>query len=145
MQTGCGWWMGNRKLIWNGLSSANYLARYECVKGVIWFRCVFVSCVWVCRYNALDQLMCVICSTHIKSEILWSTHLQSRKHKDSVASLKSKKSQPQSTPAQPSKPKVKEEDTKQFSSQNAGKRKMSNEMDVCTVNSLYSGPPEVSD
>ncbi len=31
-----------------------------------------------------------MCGLHIKSEILWSTHLQSRKHKDSVAELKAK-------------------------------------------------------
>ena len=34
------------------------------------------------RYNSLDQLMCVICNVHVKSDILWPTHLQSKKHKE---------------------------------------------------------------
>ena len=82
------------------------------------------------RYNALEQLMCVICSSHVKSEILWTTHLQSRKHKDNVAALKAKKSQPQALPAQPSKPGGKGEETQDSSSQSTGKRKVSNEVDV---------------
>lgn len=73
--------------------------------------------------------MCVICSCQVKSEILWATHLQSRKHKDMVAALKSKKSQPQSQPqpqpALPSKPGEKAE--------NAGKRKISDDVDVSSM------------
>ena len=34
------------------------------------------------RYNALGQVTCQICSTALKNEILWNTHLQSRKHKE---------------------------------------------------------------
>ena len=40
------------------------------------------------KYNSLNQLMCVICSVHVKTEILWPTHLQSKKHKETVATLK---------------------------------------------------------
>ena len=42
------------------------------------------------RYNAVGQLTCVVCTAPVKNELLWSTHLQSRKHKDNVAALKSK-------------------------------------------------------
>ncbi len=42
------------------------------------------------RYNALGQLTCVVCTATVKTELLWSTHIQSRKHKDNVAALKSK-------------------------------------------------------
>jgi hypothetical protein len=41
------------------------------------------------KYNTNDQLTCIICNVAIKSEILWQTHLQSRNHKENVASLKS--------------------------------------------------------
>ena len=51
-----------------------------------------------CRYNALDQLSCIVCGVSIKSELLWTSHLASRKHKDTVALLKNKKS---SVPQQP--------------------------------------------
>lgn len=48
----------------------------------------------------------------VKSEVLWATHLQSRKHKDGVAALKAKKTTaattptatPTATPVQPSEP-----------------------------------------
>ncbi|XP_064396847.1 zinc finger protein 830-like [Halichondria panicea] len=42
------------------------------------------------KYNALGQLTCVVCTATVKTELLWSTHIQSRKHKDNVAALKSK-------------------------------------------------------
>ena len=45
-----------------------------------------------CRYNSLDQLSCLVCGMVIKSDILWASHLASRKHKDAVALLKNKKS-----------------------------------------------------
>ena len=45
--------------------------------------CASNVCVWcVDRYNALDQLNCVVCGQTIKSELLWSTHLKSRRHKE---------------------------------------------------------------
>jgi hypothetical protein len=49
------------------------------------------------RYNALDQLVCVLCNVHVKSEILWSTHLQSKRHKECVNALKASKSAPPNT------------------------------------------------
>lgn len=45
--------------------------------------------------------MCVICNLHVKSDILWSTHLQSKKHKETVVALKNDTKPPPST--QPSK------------------------------------------
>ena len=45
--------------------------------------CACNVCVWrVDRYNALDQLSCFVCGQTIKSELLWSTHLKSRRHKE---------------------------------------------------------------
>ena len=38
------------------------------------------------RYNNVGQLSCAICSVLIKSDILWKTHLTSKKHK-SVSNL----------------------------------------------------------
>lgn len=52
--------------------------------------------------------MCVVCSVHVKSEILWNTHLQSRKHKDSVAALKAKKPSPSVSAPSPAQPKESE-------------------------------------
>ena len=34
------------------------------------------------RYNGVGQLSCVICNLTIKTELLWTTHLQSKKHKE---------------------------------------------------------------
>ena len=34
------------------------------------------------RYNALGQIICQICGTALKNEMLWNPHLQSRKHKE---------------------------------------------------------------
>ena len=34
------------------------------------------------RYNSLDQLVCVLCNSVIKSSLLWPAHLQSRGHKE---------------------------------------------------------------
>ena len=54
---------------------------------------MYMSCVTMyCRYNSLDQLSCLVCGVVIKSDILWASHLASRKHKDAVALLKNKKS-----------------------------------------------------
>lgn len=36
----------------------------------------------LCRYNTLDQLVCVLCNTVIKSNILWNAHIQGRQHKE---------------------------------------------------------------
>ncbi|ESO86144.1 hypothetical protein LOTGIDRAFT_204560 [Lottia gigantea] len=34
------------------------------------------------KYNTLGQLVCVICNTTVKSEIIWPTHLHSKTHKE---------------------------------------------------------------
>ena len=56
----------------------------------------------VLRYNTLGQLTCLVCEVQVKSEILWSTHLQSRKHRESVATLKAKKATPTAVGPAPS-------------------------------------------
>ena len=40
------------------------------------------------KYNASGQLQCVLCSVQVVSEKNWSFHLQSRTHKDTMATLK---------------------------------------------------------
>ncbi|XP_052698303.1 zinc finger protein 830-like [Crassostrea angulata] len=53
------------------------------------------------KYNTLDQLVCVLCNTVIKSNILWNAHIQGRQHKEKLAI----KSQP--GPAKPPDPGIK--------------------------------------
>ncbi|XP_056020807.1 zinc finger protein 830-like [Ostrea edulis] len=53
------------------------------------------------KYNTLDQLVCVLCNTVIKSNILWNAHIQGRQHKERSAL----KSQP--GPAKPPDPGIK--------------------------------------
>ncbi|XP_071942134.1 zinc finger protein 830-like [Antedon mediterranea] len=60
------------------------------------------------RYNSLGQLSCKVCNIQIKSEILWKSHLQSRKHKESLELLKSGKPQVATTPAAATKNKAKQ-------------------------------------
>jgi len=45
------------------------------------------------KYNNLEQIVCIICNTAIKNEIVWNAHLQSRKHKEKVTSIKTAKAQ----------------------------------------------------
>ncbi|KAI9137028.1 hypothetical protein BKA69DRAFT_1013790, partial [Paraphysoderma sedebokerense] len=40
------------------------------------------------KYNNLNQLLCVVCKTLIKSEALWNPHLASKGHKENVTRLK---------------------------------------------------------
>ena len=40
------------------------------------------------KYNASGQLQCVICSLQIPNEKGWSVHVQTRKHKDTMSSMK---------------------------------------------------------
>ncbi|XP_077993952.1 zinc finger protein 830-like [Glandiceps talaboti] len=42
------------------------------------------------KYNNIGQLVCVVCSTQIKSDLLWPAHVQGKKHKENVAALKTK-------------------------------------------------------
>jgi zinc finger protein 830 len=41
------------------------------------------------KYNALGQLLCVICNQVIKSELFWSSHLNSKAHLNQIETLKS--------------------------------------------------------
>ena len=40
------------------------------------------------KYNTSGQLQCVLCSLQVATDKAWPFHLQSRKHKDIMASLK---------------------------------------------------------
>ncbi|XP_044149858.1 zinc finger protein 830 isoform X1 [Bufo gargarizans] len=40
------------------------------------------------KYNSLGQLSCVVCSTLLKSELLWQAHILGKQHKEKVAELK---------------------------------------------------------
>ncbi|XP_045187444.2 zinc finger protein 830-like [Mercenaria mercenaria] len=42
------------------------------------------------KYNSLDQLVCVVCNTVVKSDLLWPAHLQSKPHKEKLEDLKSR-------------------------------------------------------
>ena len=53
------------------------------------------------RYNSLDQLLCVVCGQQIKSDILWISHLRSRKHLDTVTSLKARRNASSPLPPPP--------------------------------------------
>jgi len=46
------------------------------------------------KYNNLDQLVCKLCNNVIKNEIIWTSHLQSKRHKENVALLKNNKPVP---------------------------------------------------
>ncbi|XP_054751454.2 zinc finger protein 830-like [Lytechinus pictus] len=43
------------------------------------------------KYNNLGQLICVVCNQQVKNEILWTAHIQGKKHKDNVLLLKTGK------------------------------------------------------
>ncbi|XP_060079789.1 zinc finger protein 830-like [Ylistrum balloti] len=40
------------------------------------------------KYNSIDQLVCVVCNTVIKSGLLWQAHLQSKQHKEKLTQVK---------------------------------------------------------
>ncbi|WAR18691.1 ZN830-like protein [Mya arenaria] len=48
------------------------------------------------KYNGLEQLVCVLCNTVIKTDLLWTTHLQTRQHKEKVEDLKKQKERAES-------------------------------------------------
>ncbi|XP_061164332.1 zinc finger protein 830-like [Saccostrea echinata] len=37
------------------------------------------------KYNTLQQLVCILCNTVIKTNILWNAHIQGRQHKERLA------------------------------------------------------------
>lgn len=47
------------------------------------------------KYNSSGQLFCVLCNIHIKSAILWASHVLGKKHKENFANLKGKSSKDQ--------------------------------------------------
>ncbi|XP_072019783.1 zinc finger protein 830-like [Amphiura filiformis] len=53
------------------------------------------------KYNSIGQLWCVVCNAQVKSEIVWPAHIQGRKHKDNVATLKVAKTAPARPPPEP--------------------------------------------
>ncbi|XP_030060659.1 zinc finger protein 830 isoform X2 [Microcaecilia unicolor] len=40
------------------------------------------------KYNSLGHLSCALCNTPIKNELLWTTHILGKQHKEKVAELK---------------------------------------------------------
>uniref|UniRef100_UPI00398F0563 zinc finger protein 830 n=1 Tax=Pristiophorus japonicus TaxID=55135 RepID=UPI00398F0563 len=40
------------------------------------------------KYNSLGHLSCVLCSTPIKNELLWQTHILGKQHKENLEKLK---------------------------------------------------------
>ncbi|KAK6999899.1 zinc finger protein 830 [Biomphalaria glabrata] len=40
------------------------------------------------KYNSLNQLMCVLCNSIVKNDLLWSAHILSKQHKERVSELK---------------------------------------------------------
>ncbi|KAK7945532.1 hypothetical protein WMY93_001260 [Mugilogobius chulae] len=48
------------------------------------------------KYNSLGHLSCVLCNVQVKSDLLWTTHVLGKQHKEKVAELKDAKQAPQS-------------------------------------------------
>ncbi|XP_072297728.1 zinc finger protein 830 [Eucyclogobius newberryi] len=48
------------------------------------------------KYNSLGHLSCVLCNVQVKSDLLWTTHILGKQHKDKVAELKDAKQEPKS-------------------------------------------------
>ncbi|XP_064469353.1 zinc finger protein 830-like [Ornithodoros turicata] len=44
------------------------------------------------KYNSLGHLLCTVCSTQVKSETLWATHVLGKTHKENLDQLKRKTS-----------------------------------------------------
>ncbi|XP_046884225.1 zinc finger protein 830 [Hypomesus transpacificus] len=53
------------------------------------------------KYNSLGHLSCVVCNVHVKSELLWPTHILGKQHKEKVLDLKSSKQSTASHGPQP--------------------------------------------
>ncbi|CAL1579521.1 unnamed protein product [Knipowitschia caucasica] len=48
------------------------------------------------KYNSLGHLSCVLCNIQVKSDLLWTTHVLGKQHKEKVAEVKGGKELPQS-------------------------------------------------
>lgn len=46
------------------------------------------------KYNSAGQLMCIICNTVVKSEMVWTAHINGRQHREQVIALKKAKETP---------------------------------------------------
>lgn len=46
------------------------------------------------KYNNAGQLTCVICNVVVKSEMVWTAHINGRQHREQVLALKKPKSEP---------------------------------------------------
>uniref|UniRef100_A0A8C6SE54 Zinc finger protein 830 n=1 Tax=Neogobius melanostomus TaxID=47308 RepID=A0A8C6SE54_9GOBI len=51
------------------------------------------------KYNSLGHLSCILCNVQVKSELLWTTHVLGKQHKEKVIELKGAKQAPQSQAA----------------------------------------------
>ncbi|KAK0132077.1 Zinc finger protein 830 [Merluccius polli] len=40
------------------------------------------------KYNSLGHLSCALCNAHVKSELLWQTHVLGKQHREKVAEVK---------------------------------------------------------
>lgn len=47
------------------------------------------------KYNSLGHLSCILCNVQVKSDLLWTTHILGKQHKEKVAELKDAKQGPQ--------------------------------------------------
>ena len=47
------------------------------------------------KYNSAGQLTCVICNVVVKTEMVWTAHVNGRQHREQVLALKKPKSEPQ--------------------------------------------------
>ena len=47
------------------------------------------------KYNSIGQLVCIVCNSQVKSELLWSAHLQGRTHKENFIRLRKVQQQQQ--------------------------------------------------
>lgn len=52
------------------------------------------------KYNSAGQLTCVVCNTAVKSEMVWTAHINGRQHRENVAFLKQSKMETQFTKPQ---------------------------------------------
>lgn len=56
------------------------------------------------KYNSIGQLTCVLCNCPVKSDLLWTAHIQGRTHRENVAKLKVQKQEVFTKPAAPPPP-----------------------------------------
>uniref|UniRef100_A0A3Q4BN87 Zinc finger protein 830 n=1 Tax=Mola mola TaxID=94237 RepID=A0A3Q4BN87_MOLML len=62
------------------------------------------------KYNSLGHLSCVLCNIQVKSDILWTTHVLGKLHKEKVAEVKGAKNQAGTQQTQPVKRKALDND-----------------------------------